>query len=490
MNDAPPLDEELPRSAVDAYALNSDAIEDPPRGFFRSLRKIGPGLILAGSIVGTGELIATTSLGAEQGYVLLWLILLSCVIKVFVQVELGRYAITHGKTTLAAIDTLPGPRLGTSWLGWLWLMMMLTTQAQIAAMEGLVGQAAHMAFPKASAGIADLAGKVVPDWGTFLTSHPEHFWATLTGFAAILLLLSGGYKRLEKITTALVALVTTITVACVIGLPWTDYPVRMNELATGFKFALPATGIVLAFSTFGITGVGASELFAYPYWCIEKGYARSAGPRTDDPKWAMRAKGWLRVMQIDAWFSMIVFTVATVAFYLLGAAVLKPQGLDPKGPAMIATLSQMYVKPLGLWTRGVFLVGAWAVLFKTLYVATAANSRLTADFLNLTGIWRTHDVKGRERTVKALCVFFPLLALCLFYTFRDPKGLIAMGGYAQALMLPLISGATLFLRNRDTDRRVGPLFITDILVWIAFFAISAVAVYSVYDLVHPHVSGL
>ena len=29
----------------------------------------------------------------------------------------------------------------------------------------------------------------------------------------------------------------------------------------------------------------------------------------------------------------------------------------------------------------VFLVGAWAVLFKTLYVATAANSRLTADFL-------------------------------------------------------------------------------------------------------------
>ena len=76
----------------------------------RAIRQIGPGLILAASIVGTGELINTTSLGAKAGFSLLWLILLSCVIKVFVQVELGRYAITHGQTTLAAFDSLPGPR--------------------------------------------------------------------------------------------------------------------------------------------------------------------------------------------------------------------------------------------------------------------------------------------------------------------------------------------------------------------------------------------
>ncbi len=113
----------------------------------KAIRQIGPGLILAASIVGTGELINTTGLGAKAGFSLLWLIVLSCVIKVFVQVELGRYAITHGKTTLAAFDSLPGPRAGASWLCWLWLIMMLTTQAQIAAMEGTVGQAAHMAFP-------------------------------------------------------------------------------------------------------------------------------------------------------------------------------------------------------------------------------------------------------------------------------------------------------------------------------------------------------
>ena len=68
----------------------------------------------------------------------------------------------------------------------------------------------------------------------------------------------------------------------------------------------------------------------------------------------------MQVMYLDAWLSMVIFTVATVAFYVLGAAVLHPQGLDPQGADMIRTLSAMYVRPLGAWTRDVFLIGAWA----------------------------------------------------------------------------------------------------------------------------------
>jgi Mn2+/Fe2+ NRAMP family transporter len=412
------------------------------------------------------------------------------VIKVFVQVELGRYAITHGKTTLAAFNTLPGPRLGASWICWLWLIMMLTTQAQIAAMEGTVGQAAHMAFPRASQAMANAAGWVVPSWRSFLATREEYIWAGLTSIAAILLLLSGGYRRLEKITTVLVAAVTLFTVVSVVILQWTEFRITLPNLEQGLTFTFPAAALALAFSAFGITGVGASELVAYPYWCIEKGYARSAGARSDDDDWAHRARGWIRVMQLDAWFSMVVFTIATVAFYLLGAAVLHPQGLDPKGSEMIPTLSQMYLRPLegtplqGLrsLTRVGFLLGAWAVLFKTLYVATAANSRLTADFLNLVGIWQPSGPAARERVVKLFCVLYPAVALGLYYAFREPQGLIKAGGIAQALMLPLIAGATLFLRGRDNDRRVGPSFLSDMLTWLAFFGISAVAAYSVFGL--------
>ncbi|GAC1466481.1 MAG: Nramp family divalent metal transporter [Isosphaeraceae bacterium] len=480
-----------PATVSDPYAMPDDAVKEPPRTLFGAVRQIGPGLILAASIVGTGELINTTSLGAKAGFSLLWLILLSCVIKVFVQVEMGRYAITHGKTSLAAFDTLPGPRFGASWVCWLWLIMTLATQAQIAAMEGTVGQAAHMAFPAASESMAQFAGRLVPGAHAFLQTREEYIWASLTTFAAILLLLSGGYRRLEKITTILVAGVTLFTVASVAILQWTTFRISPNDIESGFKLAVPTAAMALAFSAFGITGVGASELFAYPYWCIEKGYARATGRRSDDEAWAARARGWTRVMQLDAWFSMVVFTVATVAFYLLGAAVLHPQGLDPRGKEMIPTLSVMYLKPLEgtslagfrSFIRVGFLVGAWAVLFKTLYVATAANSRLTADFLDLAGLWRQKGPRSRDRTVRAFCVIYPVLALGLYYAFREPQGLIKVGGISQMLMLPLITGATLYIRGRDTDRRVGPSFLSDIFSWLAFFAITAVALYSIPEII-------
>src|SRR5271169_3527126 len=218
----------------DLYALPPEAIKEPPHTIRKALRQIGPGLILAASIVGTGELINTTGLGAKAGFSLLLLIVLSCIIKVFVQVELGRYAITHGKTTLAAFDSLPGPRAGASWLCWLWLIMMLTTQAQIAAMEGTVGQAAHMAFPGASPVIAGAAGSVVASWGPYLASHEEYFWAGVTTLAAVLLLLSGGYRRLEIITTVLVAAVTLFTVASVLILQWTTFRISLGDLGKGF----------------------------------------------------------------------------------------------------------------------------------------------------------------------------------------------------------------------------------------------------------------
>ena len=128
-----------------------------------------------------------------------------------------------------------------------------------------------------------------------------------------------------------------------------------------------------------------------------------------------------------------------------------------------------------------FLLGAWAVLFKTLYVTTAANSRMTADFLSRLGVWHEGGPAQRDRIVKLFCVIYPTLALGLYCAFREPQGLIKAGGIAQALMLPFIAGATIYLRRRETDRRVAPSRLSDILTWIAFVAITAVAAYSTFD---------
>ncbi|MCY2973345.1 MAG: Nramp family divalent metal transporter [Planctomycetota bacterium] len=113
----------------DPYALPPEAILEPPKSLWQALRKIGPGIILAGTIVGSGELILTTAIGAKHGFTFLWLVLFSCVIKVFVQVELGRYVISTGKPTLGALQQISSYRaIGNFLLVW-WFLMMICTAA-------------------------------------------------------------------------------------------------------------------------------------------------------------------------------------------------------------------------------------------------------------------------------------------------------------------------------------------------------------------------
>lgn len=473
----------------DPYAITSSSIEDPPDNLLSSLRRIGPGIILAGSIVGSGELILTTSLGAKFGFQFLWLILFSCVIKVFVQIELGRFTLSAGKPLLVALNELGGPRWGANWQVWWFIIMLFTTTVQLGAMTGGVALALNSAFPQAVSGMAELIGSSSPDTGAWLTAHAEHPWAVLTWFLAVVLLLSGGYQRIEILTTILVAGVTAITLASVLAVPWLGYPITLASLQSGFSINpsdYSDAAIVAAFGCFGITGVGAAELYFYPYWCIEKGYARYTGPHEDSPEWVRRAKGWVRVLKLDCWSSMIVYTVATVSFYLLGAAVLHPQGLHPKGTAVIGTLAEMYVPVFGPWTRTLFLVGVWAVLFKTLYVASASDARLTADFLNIAGFVKFRDYSDRRLWTRVCCVIYPTTGLFLYFFFREPTLMVAFGGFIQAATLPLISFSTLYIRYKKTDKRIAPGLFSDLLLWIAVISISTVALFAVGKTVYEN----
>ena len=101
-------------AAFDPYALRAEEVEEPPPTALTAVSRLGPGLVLAASIVGSGELIATTTLGAQAGYVALWVILLSCAVKPAVQAELGRYTVATGETGLEEGDVvvLSSPQLG------------------------------------------------------------------------------------------------------------------------------------------------------------------------------------------------------------------------------------------------------------------------------------------------------------------------------------------------------------------------------------------
>src|SRR5918999_5104904 len=140
------------RSGPDAYSddpyhVTADRIMEPPVGWAHSLRHLGPGLILSASIVGSGELIATTALGAQAGFALLWLVIFSTLVKVAVQVELARWTIATGEPALSGYDKVP-PRIGRiGWVNLLWVVLALSKLLQVAGMIGGTAVAFSIMLP-------------------------------------------------------------------------------------------------------------------------------------------------------------------------------------------------------------------------------------------------------------------------------------------------------------------------------------------------------
>ena len=242
---------------TDPYRLAADAAEPPPTTIASALGRIGPGMVLAASIVGSGELIATTTLGAQTGFLLLWIILVSCAIKPAVQAELGRYTIATGHTGLEGFDELPGPRVIVRWLIWVWATMVVLTLLQIGGMYGGVSQVLHALIP----------------------SIPVNVWVGVCLVATLALLLSGGYERIERFAFIKVGFFTLLTVCAAAILFGGSTPMTVSDIASGLRLSLPEAGLATAVAVFGITGVGAKELVMYPYWCVENGYASFTGPR-------------------------------------------------------------------------------------------------------------------------------------------------------------------------------------------------------------------
>ena len=443
----------------DPYRLDPGRVSTAPSAFRGILGFLGPGLILASSIVGSGELIATTVLGAENGYVLLWLIILSCLVKTVVQNELGRYAIATGRTTLEAFNDVPGPRFRVSWLAWMWCGMVTFTLFQVGAMLG---------------GIAEILNRAIP--GVPITA----FVWTLAALS-VLLLIAGKYVVVEKIAMGLVVSFTALTVSCCFLLFKLPQYFDWSAVMQGLTFQPPEGGMATAVAAFGITGVGATELVMYPYWCIEKGYAQYAGKRDDSPTWTKRALGWVRVMGFDVIFSMVIYTFATVAFYFLGAGVLKGMGLIPEGSEMVQVLSTIYTETLGGWSLGLFMVGAFAVLYSTVFASTAAHCRVWADFVGMLGVYDKSDYRKRLKAIRVFVVLLMTVPCLYFMWIREPVLMVKIGGIAQAIMLPVIGGFTIYLRYKRMPASILPKAWITLMLWVSAALMALLMGYSAID---------
>ena len=129
------------------------SVRQPPTHWLSRFAYLGPGIIIAGSIVGAGELIATTSTGAVAGFSLLWLIILGCIIKVFVQVELGKHAVLTGDGTMQALGDMPGPRIAkVNWALLAWFVMYIAGIFSLGGVLSGIGQAMALVAPVTTQG--------------------------------------------------------------------------------------------------------------------------------------------------------------------------------------------------------------------------------------------------------------------------------------------------------------------------------------------------
>ncbi|WP_276391398.1 Nramp family divalent metal transporter [Eudoraea chungangensis] len=445
----------------DPYAFTKEKIKQAPATFTERLSFLGPSFILSASIVGSGELIATTTLGAQAGFITFWVILVSCVVKVAVQLEFGKHTILTGETAMQAFNKLPGPVFGKAkWSVWMVLAVIVVKLLQVGGIVGGVAIILNMAFPNIAIPV----------------------FCLLIAITVALMVYRGYYSFIEKFSLGMIGVFTIFTFATLYFLRYTPYSIGFDNVLEGLQFNLPKELVAVAIGAFGITGVGGDEIIHYNYWCLEKGYASFTGKRDDSKAWRKRAEGWVKVMKLDAVIAMCIYTAVTAAFYLLGAAVLHTQGEVPKGYEMIQTLSGMYTESLGPDAKMFFLIGAFITLFSTLFAALAAWTRQTTDIFGAIGWIDFQNQAQRKKTIAILAWAFPMLWALLFIFIKLPVLMVLTGGIVGSVLLFLVVFAVIHFKyyRESAQFKTGPIY--NIVLWISIGSILAVGLLGIYKL--------
>ena len=156
----------------------------PPGGGWRLwVGMLGPGVVIAGTSVGTGEWLAGPAMTAQYGGVLLWLATVSIVMQVFTNLVVMRYALYCGEPLLVGIMRLrPGPKFWIACLVLLDFAAIWPYNAQNAAVPLAAAVLGHLPAGPSDVRLVKIIGYMIY-------------------FGAFVPLIFGGtvYKMLEKV---------------------------------------------------------------------------------------------------------------------------------------------------------------------------------------------------------------------------------------------------------------------------------------------------
>ncbi len=416
-------------------------IREPPAGLWGIIRHIGPGIVLSGSVIGSGELLVTTRMGAQFGFVFMWGVILCCLIKYFVQIEFGRHCMATNSTSIQAINRFPIFKVrNTTILNVFFFAIMVMITPGLSGIFGANAGLLYSVFP----------------------AVPAKVWGVILYAVVMIMLWRGFYKDIEIVVVALVGGFSIAVLLCFFLMQGTEqYHVSWSQFTSGLTFKIPEGSMLVAIALMGSTGVTAGEMFMYPYWIKEKGYARWVGPLTGSNRedWARRCKGWVNVIKADAIICTAIATIITIAYFLISSSILYA-GLKvvPTGVEVAKGLASMFTESYGRWSYALFMGGAFCTLFSTVYVNAAFAGRVWTDICDSLKLVKLETDEDRLKWHRFFQMFWPGLWLIFFIGIPKPMTILIWGLRFNGLWLPFIALGILFIARhtlKDIKMNLG-----------------------------------
>ncbi len=370
----------------------------------RTLRIFGPAAIVASVAIGAGETIVVVRAGAWAGYGLLWLVLLSVLVKgVFVTYLLGRYSAVSGEPISQRLVRVPGPR------GWLLVVLVILEMAAAGPLWAAVARPCgellyYLLFEGRLTSATPQSELLIARVITMA------FIAAALGFSVLM-----NYNRLEKQQVIICCTLVAGTIFGTILVRPDFWEALKGSFAFGHIPEFPAWApesvrdhrALTLVTTFGYVGGSVLGYIVYANWISLHGWGLTSHPQIDEirrraaegtpadylptePALVERVRRSLAPLKWDVGCGAAVLWIVSASFMMAGAAVLYPLASRGELPASQSDWSlltdQAYIwrniHPSLIW---VYYVCVLLALWGTLQAFPEIYSRVIHDFAQ--AIW-------------------------------------------------------------------------------------------------------
>jgi Mn2+/Fe2+ NRAMP family transporter len=375
---------------------------------------LGPGILVAATGVGAGDLATAAFAGNKLGVTVLWAVVLGAFLKFVLNEGLARWQLATGETLLEGAVGRLGRLVWLGFLGYLVLWSFFVGAALISA-----------------SGVALVA--IIPVFDDL--DHGKIVLGMLQSLAGVGLVLAGGFGMFRKVMLACIGLMFVTVVATAIRL-CADWPGVVSGLLVP---SIPdAGGMGIGWTVALMGGVGGTlTVLCYGYWMQETG---RSGPES------------LRQCRLDLALAYAGTAVFGICMVIIGSAL--PELPSGGGATLIVRLADLLEGNLGSIARWAFLIGAWSAIFSSLFGVWQSVPYLFADLWAMRD-WRrgfsntprpqaedlTHTPAYRN-FLWAIAII-PLLGL--FVEFRQVQQVYSVFG---ALFMPVLAVLLLVLNGR------------------------------------------